>query len=414
MKPRHHNGGRLRAALVCLLLPLLGALPALWADSQPPLRVVVWGEEREGASLRGINDLLTSFQDRHPDIRVNLTHEPWSQATIRLRYWCHSHRQYAPDLTLLPDVWLGDYAAELLALDEGLKPKDTDGFVPAVLDRCRVKGKLVGVPWLVRSRALYYRPDLLEAAKLKPPRTLADLKAAALALADPPNRYGLGLPAEAGGGALEAFLDLLHAQGTKSADPEGTPDLASEEAEATVAYWVELRRSGALQPEGLSWSEEDLQTAFARGRLGMMIAGPELLVRIRAEAPELQVGTAPVPAEHDPALPISADVLVALSSTRQSAQAVEFMRFMASAEAQRGMSLLGGLPTCRKHYESVRDDRDVRPFVLGLERAWGLPMHGLGQTQRIVERALMLALSGRMRPSEALKAATKEVSEETF
>lgn len=412
MKHRNYNGGRLRAALfgvwalACGWAPLLAQAPA----TSPPLRLVVW-EEHGTRALRGMNDLLTAFHESHPGVRVNLTTEEWSQASIRLRYWCHTHRQYAPDLTILPDVWLGSYAAEILPMEERLRPKDTSGLVGAVLDRCRASGKLVGVPWMARSRALYYRADLLEAAKLKPPQTLAQLKAAALALADPPGRYGLGLPAQGGGGALDAFLDLLDAQGGQPHDDSGALKLTSPQAQAALAYWVELRQAGALQPEGLSWPEEELQTTFIQGRVGMVIGGPELLQRAHGEAPDLKVGVAPLPVDHDRALPITLDVLVALNTTRQPAQVTEFLRFMATAEAQRAMSLMGGLPTYRGQLHAVEGDADVRPFVLGLEQARGLPMQELDRAQQIVEHALLLALSGRETPAAALQTATDEANE---
>ena len=412
MSHSRHNGGRYTAAPFCLLLLVAGALPA--ADQpQTGLKFAAWHES--GAhSLRGMPDLLDAFYSRNPDVRVNLNHEDWAQAPVRLKYWFGSHRQYAPDLTVLPDTWIAAYADKLLSLDEALKPRDTAGFVPAVLDRCRVQGRLVGLPWLACSRALYYRADLCEAAKLKPPCSLEELQTAATALAKPPEMYGLGLPGRPGGGALEAFLDLLAAHDGQPFDKDGKLQLRSKPAEAALAYWLALQRERVLQPEVLTWAEADLQEAFVRGRVALLIAGPELHQRLRSTAPALKFGVVALPPGGEAALPISVEVLVALNSTKNAEPVGRFLRFMATAEAQRAMTFMGSLPTHQAHYARVRGEADVAPFVTGLEHARGLPLRETEPATRIVERALWLCLSGRATPAEALKIASDEEDQRIF
>ncbi|MBU0607061.1 MAG: extracellular solute-binding protein [Armatimonadetes bacterium] len=407
-----NNGGRYPAAPFCVLL-LATLVLAEPAQAQTALRFAAW-HDTGGHSLRGITDLLDGFHDRNPDVRANYNAEDWSQARVRLKYWFGSHSQYAPDVTILPDIWLAAYADQLMPLDGVLKAKDTSGLVPAVLDRCRVNGRLVGIPWIVRSRALYCRTDLLEAAKLKPPKTLEELQAAATALAKPPDVYGLGLPGRPGGGGLEAFLDLLAAHGGQPLDKDGKLQLQSKEAEAALAFWQTLHRERVLEPEVLSWSELDLQEAFARGQLAMLIAGPELHQRLRKVAPTLKFGVTALPTGGDPSLAIAVEVLVALRNTQQPEATTRFLRFMASDEAQRAMTLMGGLPVAEAYYQRVRGDVDVAPFVTGLERARGLPMAQAEPAARIVERALWLCLSGRATPAEALKIASDEEDRRIF
>jgi multiple sugar transport system substrate-binding protein len=382
------------------------------AFAQPPaepllLRCVAWQNEGE-RHLAGTTDLLAGFSEQHPNLRVNLTHEDWSQAALRMKYWCGSHRQYAPDFTVLADAWLATYQDQLAPLDEVLKPRDLKGFLPAVLDRCRVGGKLLGLPWIVRSRALYYRTDLLEAAKLKPPRTWAELQKAAVALAQPPEVHGLGLAGRAGNGAVEAFFDLLIASGGSALDKDGKLDLKGKPAREALSRWLSLRQAGALQPEGLSWGQQELQTAFAQGRLAMLISGPKLYQQLRNSAPDLKFGVVATPAEGEGGRHVAAEVLVMLKSTQHPQEGAHFLRYMASGEAQRAMSLMGGLPTMRAQYEHVRRDPDVAPFVADLEQAQGLPTAHAEAATRIVERAVWLALSGRLTPAEALKRASDE------
>lgn len=408
----YHNEGRFVAALFCLLaFAVAVAEPAI---SQPvPLRMVAWDDPgTRGLSLTA--DLLAGFHDRCPGVRVSYSHEDRANLRVRLRYWMGSHQQYAPDLTVLPDVYLSAHAGQLLPLDEALKPRDTDAFVPALLDRCRVNGKLVGVPWIVQSRALYYRPDLLEAARLSPPQTLSDLKRAAEKLSRRQSVYGLGLPGASAAGGLEMFLDLLHGHDGRLQDDKGQFDFQSPAAIDALEYWVSLQQAGATQPEALSWTQAELQEAFVQGKLAMLIAGPALHQRLREAAPALPVAVAPLPADRQPALPVSAEVLVALKTTAQPQAAAEFLRFMCRPEAQLAMSYMGSLPTIRAQLRKVREEPGVAPFVAGLEQARGLPMREIETAERVVGRALWLALSGRMDAETALKTAAEEEARRIF
>lgn len=418
----HHNGGRLQAALFCLMLalgrPPTVALAQAEGAATPPagptlLRCVAWESAGEH-HLAATTDLLATFHERNPDVRVNLTKEDWTQAALRMKYWCGSHQQYAPDFTVLSDVWLAAYQDQLTPLDDLLRPRDLDGFVPAVLDRCRVGGHLLGLPWITRSRVLYYRTDLFEAAKLKPPRTLEELKHAAATLAKPPGVYGLGLAGRADGGVIEAFFDLLYALGGSATDKDGKLDLTSQPAQAALEMWLALQQAGALQPEVLSWSHQELMEAFIQGRLAMLISGPKLYQQLRTSAPDLKFAVAAAPTEGTSGPHLAAEVLVMLKSTQHPAEGARFLRYMAGAEAQRAMTYMGGLPTYRTQYEHVRRDPDVAPFVAGLEHARGLPMQNAEAASRIIERALWLSLSGRLKAAEALKQASDEEAQRVF
>lgn len=403
--------GRLLAAFFCGLTSLWDCV--VYSQEAHTLQFVAW-EHPGQRRLKGVRDLLAAFSQRCPEIRVNFSFADWQQARVRMRYWCGSSQQYAPDLTVLPDIWLEEYAEKLLPLESYLQPRDWEGFIPAILQRCQARGHLVGLPWIVRSRALYYRADLLEKAKLSPPRSLAELRAAAIKLSRPPDIYGLGLPAAPEQASLAVFLDILAATGGRPCDEQGHWQFTSPEAEAALTFWQELQQASALPPELLTWTQMELQEALAQGRLAMLIAGPELFIELQKKAPQLPIKVAPLPTNGEQALPIEAEVIVALRTTAKPELTTRFLRFMATAEAQKAMSLMGSLPTYRAAYEAVRKAPDVAPFVAGLERARGLPMKDCAAAQRIIARALWLALSGRCTAGEALKIATEEEIRQPF
>lgn len=398
------------AALVCILAVCGFASSVAHAQtlsrpaSQTLLRLVCW--QNQGETLVGSPDLLAGFAEANPGLRVNLTYERWPQAHPRLKYWTGSLREYAPDFTIVKDVWLPQFAGEILPVDEKLLAKELQGLVPATLDRCRVNGKLIGLPWMASSRVLYCRSDLLEAAKLKAPSTLQELAEVAKSLSVS-GVHGLGLPASARGGGTDAYLALLWAMGGQAV-VEGKVRLKTDEAAKALQYWLDLQKEGALQPEVLSWSSAELEEAFAAGRLGMVFSGPALGRYLRRERPELKFESVALPADIGQPGQVSVDVLVALKSTKHPEACGRFMQYMASENARRGMWLMGSLPTHRRQVAEAKQDPSQRAFVERLEAARGMPMQQTEKLERVVERALWLALSGRLGASEALRAALAE------
>lgn len=398
------SGGRY-AALFCFLLAMP---PVARAWAQPPpetlLRLICWQNEDE--KMIGSVDLLAGFTEMNPGLRVNLTYDRWPQAYPRLKYWTGTLRNYAPDMTVVRDVWLSQFPDMFLQLDGKLIGSDLQGVTPAVLDRCRINGKLLGIPWMATARVLYCRADLLETAKLQPPATLEQLRATAKALTTE-GVAGLGLPAAPGGGAVDAYMALLWAHGGQAV-VDGKLALKTDEATQALQYWLDLQRDGVCEPEALSWTSADLDEAFAAGKLGMVFSGPALGKYLRRARPNLQFVTVPLPRAQAQPAQISSNALVILSSTKHPEECVRFLRYMVSQQAQRAMWLMGGLPTHQQQVAEARQDPLQRAFVEHLGNAQGLPLQQAERLTAVVERALWLGLSGRMDAKTALRTALGE------
>ena len=111
----------------------------------------------------------------------------------RLVIWISGNQ--APDLANVSAGWMVEFNAidALEPLDDKFSPGFLDAFEPAGLDAMRIDGKLMGLPYFLDPRALYYRTDLFEAAGLEPPATWDEVRAAAKALHNPPDVYGIGI-----------------------------------------------------------------------------------------------------------------------------------------------------------------------------------------------------------------------------
>ena len=240
------------------------------------------------------------------------------------------------------------------------------------------------------------------------PCTLTELATAARQLTKPGQTWGLGLAGAPGGDGAETFLSLLAACGGRPVDDSGKLTLTTPEAVRALQWWVDLAASGATPPEAISWTREDLQAAFASGRVAMVPGAPELAATLKQirNCPPFTVTA--LPADKATANLISCDLVVALASTRHPRECASFLGFVAGESAQRALWMMGGLPTCQAQVAEARQYANLAPYLEQLETARGWPTTQGAAALRVIDQALWLALSGRAAPAAALQSAVEE------
>ncbi len=413
------------AVLVCCQAPaqkVMNLLPTAFIRAPQTvtnLQVALWDTGIPG-QRECLTELVRAFQSVHPGVRVCLEWRDAAEAEHWVPRWCDGFRQYAPDVTVMTDLWVRQYRRDLLVLDRELRHDLQQRFVPAVLAQGGEPGPLRGVPWSVATPALYYRSDLLAEAGIKPPGDFAELVECAAALADPPERYGFGLPG-VGGGAEELLYALAVAAGGEMADEEGKIAPTAQPFETALGLLVELQSRGALEPEVLTWTEVELAEMLVEGRLAMMVGGPWLGAmledakkRAEGEAEEeaeeaaergLEYAIVPLPREPEGAVHVTVDWLVAFRDTDRSEQALKLLAFLAQAQSQRALTTLGGVPAT---WGLCAEMGRVAPWAAhteGLAQGRGLPRRDWPRLKAQLGNALTYALSGRQGVSEALESA---------
>ena len=119
-----------------------------------------WAMGNEATNLPAI---LPEFERRNPGIRVKVQALPWTAAHAKLL------TAYAgdslPDLSQIGNTWLAEMTAIGALSPTPTEARDllTDQF-EGVLETNRIDGRLMGVPWYVDTRLLFYRTDLLAQA----------------------------------------------------------------------------------------------------------------------------------------------------------------------------------------------------------------------------------------------------------
>ena len=394
----------LKATALSLAAP---ALIACTPKSAGPLRF--WAMGREGEV---VGELLADFQRQHPHIPVRVDTLPWSAAHEKLLTAFAGDA--TPDMAQLGNSWIAEFAAlnallplgPWLAATPALQPAD---WFEGIWATNRVDNQLLGLPWYVDTRLLFYRRDLFERAGIaQPPATWAEWTHTLRALQASGINHPLLLP-------LNEFEPLL-ALALQQADPllrDGGRwgNFRSAGFQRALGFFLDRFSTG--QAPALNNNQiANLWQEFGRGTFAAYISGPwnigELDRRLGL-ARRSDWATAPLPAPGvDPAAAPGAkprpgtstaggsSLVVFKRSTRQ-ADALTLLAWLAQpAVQQRFYALTGNLPPRRSTWAlpgpgglSLADDDKARAFAIQLENV--KPAPAVPEWERIAQEMQQLA-----------------------
>lgn len=394
----------LKAAAATLAAP---ALVACTAKSAGPLRF--WALGREGEV---VGELLADFQRQHPHISVRVHALPWSAAHEKLLTAFAGDA--TPDVAQLGNSWIAEFAAVNALLPLGpwvaatpaLQPGDWfDGIWATNV----VGGQLLGLPWYVDTRLLFYRRDLFERAGIaRPPATWAEWVRTLQALQASGIPHPLLLP-------LNEFEPLL-ALALQQPDPllrDGGRwgNFRSAGFQRALGFFLDRFNTGQA-PALTNNQVANLWQEFGRGTFAAYISGPwnigELDRRLGL-ARRRDWATAPLPApQADTAAKPGAKLrpgtstaggssLVVFKRSTRQADALTLLAWLAQpAVQQRFYALTGNLPPRRSTWalpgpggRTLVDDDKARAFATQLENVKAAP--AVPEWERIAQEMQQLA-----------------------
>lgn len=254
------------------------------------------------------------------------------------------------DVILIDVVWPGvikDHLVDLKPFSQGVEAR----HFPAIVANNTVAGRLVGMPWYTDAGLLYYRRDLLEKYKLKPPASWDDLAAAAKQVmageraAGAKDFQGFVFQAKAYEGLSCAALEWVASfGGGEVVDQTGAITInnpAAARALDTAAGWV-----GTIAPSGvLNYAEEDTRGVFQTGGALFMRNWPYAWSLAQAADSPIKgkVGIAPLPAGPGgkPAATLGGAQLGVSKYSKNVAAAAALVMYMTSAEVQKKRAIGG-------------------------------------------------------------------------
>jgi ABC-type glycerol-3-phosphate transport system substrate-binding protein len=286
--------------------------------------------------------LVDAFNQSQDQIEVSLDVYAWADGYATLVTQISGGQ--APDVCNVSAGWQGAWVGinEVLPLDDLLPQDFLANFVPSGLNAFTIKGQLLGMPYFLDPRAMYYRKDLFESEGLNPPKTWDDVVAAGQALHKPPDMNGYGMAFTWGPDSLDYWWYPWF--GVNGADAnlsiwteDGHSRLGSDEAIQATQFVVDLAQKYKITNADYSTAGRDaeLQPLFYAGKLAMLITGSWFPTLLKNNAPDLAYGTEMPPvakADLKPATGFWPDCVILFKQTEHPQEAAAFLQFIFNKE----------------------------------------------------------------------------------
>jgi N,N'-diacetylchitobiose transport system substrate-binding protein len=335
------------------------------------LRVWLFSEVNQAPKSAVVDQTVKDFEAAHSGVKVDVQYIPVDTRAEKFKA-AFNDPSSAPDVAEFGNTDLASYVAaggladitdNIKSWDEG---KDLD---PKVLATTAINGKNYGVPWFVGVRALYYRTDILKAAGVEVPKTMADIETAARAIrAKNPDMLGISV----GGAAQFSAMPYLWAHGGAIATESNgkfSAQLDTPASQAGITAYTNLLKDDICPAQTCAQFGGNASVQqFIAGKAGMTIGGDFNYKAIAASEFKDKFAVVPVPGvtagSVAPAF-AGGNNLGVFKSTKMRTLSNDFVQALASKKSQQAMfDAMGNLPTFTDVQKSVAVKNPyVAPFI---------------------------------------------------
>lgn len=366
--------------------------------------------------VKAMDELIKNFEAANPDITVKQTTFPYDDYQTKV---IAAHvAGNGPDVLQFYYGWLDKFqkGGVLQALDPAVFPNDAiqKDFFPIVSAISR-DGKYYGLPTAVRSLALFYNKNLLDAAGItEPPKTLDELVADAkktTKVDDAGNITSEGITMDFAGQDHQWWREVLVRQfGGVPYDDKGNVAYNDDAGVKALTWYTDLATKEKVGSVGFM---DEGQAAFKAGLAAFTVDGTFRLGSFKAIT-DFTWGVTELPASADGtksnfasyfANGISADV-----TGDKKAAAEKFLQYVTSPEAmQIWLKDVGELPARREAAmtEANLNDPIRAPFLKALDYAHTTTfVDEAGQRQGAIDMVNRVVLNGQS-PADSVAEAAK-------
>ncbi|MDO9588860.1 MAG: extracellular solute-binding protein, partial [Brevundimonas sp.] len=378
-----------RAALGLLAGAAASGLGGCGRPDDGITRLSFWAMGNEATNVPRI---LPEFERLNPGIRVVVQALPWTAAHQKLL------TAYAgdslPDLSQVGNTWVSEMSAiGAISPTPGFASDLLTDQFPAVLETNRINGRVVGTPWYVDTRLIYYRSDLLARAGYDAvPQTWDGWKAAmhAVKRVAGPGNFAVLLP-------VNEFEQLL-TFGLQGEEPllrerDTRGNFSSASFIAALEFYKSLFDEG-LAPLASSTQISNVWTEFERGYFSFYFSGPwtigDFKNRLKLTTQWMTSGV-PGPTGPGASAPGGSSLVVYRHSPHQDA-AWKLVRYLSDPAVQaRFNGITGNLPARESAWATpaVAGDPYIAAFKGQLSRARAVPK--VPEWERIVTEMQVVA-----------------------
>jgi multiple sugar transport system substrate-binding protein len=359
----------------------------------------IWAMGDEGDKL-GNSDVVQQFQQANPNIKVNVTAIPWNVAHDKL-ITAVAGKQ-TPDVTQLGTTWAGEFA-KLNAMDDVPGAINQNDFYKAAIDAGSYNGKLVGVPWYVDTRVLYYRTDLAQQSGMtQAPQTWDDLNKLAQAYHANGAKYGIALSSN----NWQEYIPFLYSAGGDIMKGNQFTLDSPEAVKALTEYvsFFQQNLTPQTEPQGF-----DVTQTFTAGDTPMFFSGPWHRSLIQKAAPNLEGkwATAMVPKDQSSTSFVGGAEFAVFKNSPNRDAAWKFVQYMTQPATQVAWYKdINDLPAVKSAWDdsSISSDASLKVFGEQLNSAKAPP--SIPQWEEIAQQMddwLQKACLGQVSPQDAAK-----------
>lgn len=353
------------------------------ASSDKTETIKFWAMGNEGEMVR---QLIPEFERLNPNIHVDVQQIPWTAAHEKMLTAFAG--ESTPDVCQLGNTWLPEFSVlhSLEPLDRFAAATPNirlDDFFEGVFKTNVIDSSLVGIPWYVDTRVMFYRKDLLrEAGFAAPPATWDEVLKLCDAMkrsarAKGITRYPFFLPT---GEWVPAIILGMQAGGHFLKDDNTRGNFSGPQFHKAFELLAEFYHK-EYSPSGMQLIT-NMYNAFSDGLLTMYITGPWNIGEFsRRIPPNLQSEwmTAPLPSMDSISPGISLPLGTSLSlfhRSRHKEAGWKLIEFLTSRDQSIAFyKITGNLPPRKSAWNDslLAQNKYIQAFYKQLQRVDPLP-----------------------------------------
>lgn len=404
-------------AIACFLGTILIGI-AVVAQQQPvTLRVLMPAPDT--APMR---PLVEAFEKENPGIRIELVEGPNATNLIEDLYTSAFLLGDSPyDLINMDVIWTPKFAAAgwLMDLSDKVKQEDLTRFTSADIEAGRYRDRLYRLPMRSDVGMLYYRKDLIEQAGFKPPQTFDDLIKISKAVQEKKGaNWGFLWQGRQYEGLVTVFVEVMEGSGGFWVNPD-TQEVGLDRPETIQAIkFLRSTISEGISPPGVTtYQEEDTRRIFQSGQAVFLRNWPYAWMLANEENSKIRGKVGIMPMVHAPGKESGACLggwgMGISKFTPHPEEALKAVQFLTSNAALQPFILKEGyMPSVKAFYDdpeiTARYEHFSQLKKVASTAVLRPPIAQYAQASDILQRYLSAALTDRMSPEDAMRAAANE------
>lgn len=292
----------------------------------------VWDKNQEPI----MQELAKKFTEKNPNIEVKVQLTPYKQYWTKLE--TEAQGGNLPDVFWMngPNIIKYADAGMLMPIDDKLKSSDLklEDYPKSLIDLYNVKGKQYGIPKDWDTTAVWYNKEIFDKAGVAYPKadwTWEDLRNISKKLTDKSKGiYGIAAMQDDQQGFYNTMLQAGGFVISEDKKKSGFDDPGSIQG---IQCWIDLMKDGS-SPTAEQMLETSPSDLFQSGKVAMIYQGSWMIPQfMKNELIKDKIDIAPMPKIKKSSSVIHGLSNVISAKTKNANQAWEFVKFLASKEA---------------------------------------------------------------------------------